>query len=378
MMAPRLMRDGTSRRRLPHPNSLGLWFDKIPVITDSPQGFQNTRWVDTGVPRIHPNFASCVFYLYKSMEDARAGSNAGGTGFFVAMPTDDLLGHHYGVTNWHVAVRDGFSVIRLNTSDGGVAFIDLDSSDWVFRQGGDDIAVVPLSIRDPSHKAFFLGSQFFLKEEDAAAIEFGPGDDVFMAGRFVDVDDQGENIPFLRFGHVSSPPIRCKQPTGYADGRCYCIDMHSRSGFSGSPVFGYRTPGSDLSWVVTREPVALGGSTCFLLGIHWGQFQENLRMESGGDGTTVRGASGMTLVIPAWKIMDVLNTPSLALAREQEEARRRGLDRRRVVPVAESHDGPGDDVAAAGFDDTLRAMLASPPSPHGSQGRAKRSRKDRS
>ncbi len=50
----------------------------------------------------------------------------------------------------------------------------------------------------------------------------------------------------------------------------YCVDMHSRSGFSGSPVFVYRTPGGDFS---EKGVINLSRFMMFL-GIHWGQFPE--------------------------------------------------------------------------------------------------------
>src|ERR1700730_13024370 len=110
--------------------------------------------------------------------------------------------------------------------------------------------------------------------------------------------------------------------------------MHSRNGFSGSPVFVYRTFGSDLS-----EPFGhafddfrldfanprflpksgrLKARTHFnFLGIHWRQFPEEWELKKGRskkearrkalitEGEYVKGMSGMTCVIPAWQILEV-------------------------------------------------------------------------
>jgi hypothetical protein len=139
--------------------------------------------------------------------------------------------------------------------------------------------------------------------------------------------------------------------------------MHSRSGFSGSPVFAYRTFGSDLTQVqfgepfdsielevdeLELEPSRLGsmtGGQSFsgrirgrsgrlmarnlfkFLGIHWGQFPElwelqdkkRLKKSRKGlilDGAYVDGLSGMTCVIPAWNILEVLDMPDLGKLRE--------------------------------------------------------------
>ena len=62
-----------------------------------------------------------VFFLYPSREDAERGTEFGGTGFLVAVPfTTGSYGlyHIHRVTNWHVAVSSGASVIRINRHDG--------------------------------------------------------------------------------------------------------------------------------------------------------------------------------------------------------------------------------------------------------------------
>jgi hypothetical protein len=350
-------------------SELGLRFNKIPVITHSSRGIPYTRWVDTGMPVVPKEFRDCVFYLYKSREDAEQHKPAGGTGFLVAIPTEDGLGHHYGVTNWHVAVRDGFSVIRLNTRSGGTEILEFDPSDWVFESKKNDVAIVPLDIRDSSQKAYFIGTQFFLTEENAGSEEIGPGENVFMVGRFMDIDDRAANNPLLRFGNISSQPIKMKQPTGYEDGECYCIDMHSRSGYSGSPVFAYRTSGDDLRWIVTGDPMVLAGNAlAVLLGIHWGQFTENLPIEKRRNTDSesansqykeyVKGLSGMTCVIPAWEIMNILNCETLMEQRKQVEImRKKKASPSFSEPIAESHD------SGISGDDILRTMLNTPHKP---------------
>src|SRR5205823_82762 len=68
-------------------------------------------------------------------------------------------------------------------------------------------------------------------------------------GLFVDHDGVTTNVPSARFGNISMLPNKnatIEQPTNYR-GESYVVDMHSRTGFSGSPVFVYRTFGSDLT-----------------------------------------------------------------------------------------------------------------------------------
>jgi hypothetical protein len=278
------------------------------------------------MPALAPEILYAVFFLYRDAEDARAGKNAGGTGFLLATPTEDKRGHHYGITNWHVAVKHGYSCIRINTTAGAPEILAFGPEEWFFEPGKDDVAVIPLDLRRPGLLVYFIGSQVAVTEASAQEARIGPGDDVFMIGKFVDIESRETSTPALRFGNISTPPIPTIQPTGF-DGASYCIDMHSRTGYSGSPVFIYRTPGSSLEWFVTGRPPDLGSSLCALLGIHWGQFPEELaikrrktrdrKSESLSERAYdeyIEGMSGMTCVIPAWRITALL-----------AEARVRGL-----------------------------------------------------
>jgi hypothetical protein len=245
------------------------------------------------MPRIPPRIIDSVFYLYARREDAEGGKNPGGTGFVVEYAPN--LFHrgrmYYGVTNWHVACDGGCSVIRLNRQDGGVEVIELGPEDWRFLPGRYDVAAVPLSVNETAS----IVTHIFAQEFD----RIGVGEDVFMLGLFVDHKGITTNIPSARFGNISmlpNPNATIEQPTGYR-GVSYVVDMHSRSGFSGSPVFTYRTFGSDLTESfghrfdhfeldpgVENSPRASGRLEAHqmfkFLGIHWAQFPETWELRN--------------------------------------------------------------------------------------------------
>jgi hypothetical protein len=59
-----------------------------------------------------------VFFLYPDEDFATRGVKAGGTGFFVTVPSEtypEQYHHVYAVTNWHVAVN-GSPIIRPTAS----------------------------------------------------------------------------------------------------------------------------------------------------------------------------------------------------------------------------------------------------------------------
>jgi hypothetical protein len=322
-----------------------LDFTWVTVVDRSSRGVPFERRIPTGMPKVPANIKDSAFYLFPTVEDAKRGSNFGGTGFAVIVPSRMHAkygrGFVYAVTNWHVAAQ-GSPVIRLNTKSGPPDIIDAGPEDWFF-DGKHDIAVLPIRIEHDIHKTTTLHSRMLMSREDVKSLEIGPGDDVFMVGRFMDHDGGAKNQPAFRFGNISLDPTPIQQSNSvFVD--AYCVDLHSRSGFSGSPVFVYRTPESDIS--ETRETqrmpdvnfrhVATTSQRMFLLlGIHFAQFPElwevtstgKLRHESTPEplltgNRFIKGLSGMTCVLPAWSIVDVLNMPSLR-ARRSEMTRQR-------------------------------------------------------
>lgn len=322
-------------------------FKRAPILAQSSIGRPFTRWVPIGMPQLgqYEQILETVFFLYASAADAAEGKKFGGTGFIIGRRTKgwpDKYHHMFAVTNWHVACRDGFSVIRLNTTDGKTEILDLGPEDWHFIPGKNDIAVTPIGLKD-HHQALALDENFFDKFPDDKD-RLGPGDDVFMIGRFVDYDGVQRNQPSVRFGHISMISVPIKQPTGYM-GQSIVLDMHSRTGYSGSPVFVYRTAGSVFA---PKGKIFTGGHYLGLLGIHWGQFPELWEIEADdrqrrGDeasliteGKYVRGLSGMTCVIPSAAIEEILQTPAIRAIMEQTEMAIKKRDGAASAPVAES------------------------------------------
>jgi hypothetical protein len=343
-------------------------FDRMDVPALSTAGTPYRRSVAVGMPRIPPEVLHSTFYLYPTVEAAKAGDKFGGSGFFVAYPTGipDAPSLIYAVTNWHVAVRDGFSVMRVNTHHGGVDIFDLDPSEWEFVPGGPDLAVLPhrkMGLRESIHRIVPLRLEMLLTRTEAVSLEINPGEDIFMIGRFVDHDGAASNVPSARFGNISVMPQEILQPTG---GRfeSFILDMHSRTGYSGSPVFVYRTFGSDLTTgsIHLQQMDILGSAMTspfdhfvMLLGLHWGQFPEQWEIKTKkkskryaeslldqANERYIEGMSGMTLAIPGWTIRDFLDMPKMVEEREEAVSELLALRDKHRGPVAESASPPAN------------------------------------
>lgn len=256
------------------------------------------------------------FFLYPDKESALTGAKFGGTGFLIAIPFKshpNYLHHIYGVTNAHVALGNKRSgVIRFNKKQGGTDIFETDESDWFSMPGEYDIAILPIDFLDPSiHKVEPINisindpRSFNLSDENIANWNINAGDDVFMVGRFVDFDGITTNQPSLRFGNISIMSANITSPLGYT-GRTLVLDMRSRTGYSGSPVFVYRTHGSIFA---KPDSIISGGHLLKLLGIHRGQFYDDKS-----------GPSGMSIIHPTSAIWEILNLPELVEMREKKES----------------------------------------------------------
>ena len=252
-------------------------------------------------------------------------------GSSVGIPSKEVPGANYiyAVSNWHVAVQGGFSVLRVTRTNGHSETFDLGPENWEFDvNAGHDVAVAPLRFGPHSEIKFSMAhvDGFATREQFKGEKCLGVGDDVFMVGRFVDHDGGPTNQPAARFGHVSIGPSLLMTAHGKL-AETICLDTNSRTGFSGSPVYVYRTMMSDLEQLM--DPKNLGTvpilkhPTMILLGVHTGQFPEwwDWRKDESGMVSRghVRGVSGMTTVAPAWAIRDLLDGPKLREERETIE-----------------------------------------------------------
>jgi hypothetical protein len=280
-----------------------------------------------------------VFFLYPSEDAAKRGKEAGGSGFLVSVPSatyPSQYHHIYAVTNWHVACQ-GSPVIRVNSAAGGAPIIfPYEVHEWTFIPNSHDVAVIRIDLNPSIHRVEAINfDSFALTSRDISDNQINAGEDAFMLGRFIDFDGREVNVPSMRFGNISIMRVTEKQPTGFI-GQSHVIDMHSRTGFSGSPVFVYRTTGSIFS---DAASLIGGGHMMRLLGILWGQYPEewtigerrNKQAEAGAlaaeqpkvvlDGKSVKGWSGMSLVAPAEAIGAVLNLPRLKAERDAIDAK---------------------------------------------------------
>jgi hypothetical protein len=330
------------------------------------------RQVPIGMPKLGDAIAQCAFFLYEKDPNASPDSQdflgPVGSGIIIGIQEDvshtASVSHFYAVTAAHVA-RTGGSIISVNTCDGKKRPIELDPCEWEANIPWEDIAIADITehlnlVQDTGDAISFVPIEAFLTEDIISAAEIGIGEEGFMLGLFGEHSGTASNLIAARFGNISllsdfDAPISRYDPGLKVTFKspCHVFDMHSRAGFSGSPVFVYRTVTNDFRDMVQRSvkqitklnksmSIAMRstgllnwnlGRFLLLLGIHVGQFQDQIKISKENseyaekksnqeinDGDIVRFPSSMTIVVPAWQILKLLETPTLKQKRDARMA----------------------------------------------------------
>ena len=147
-----------------------------------------------------------------------------------------------------------------------------------------------------------------------------------MAGRFINHQGIQKNTPSLRFGNISMMfPEPIPHPRGFLQ-ESFLVEMRSLSGYSGSPVIVYLPEMASFGDIVADTSFHMAVlDSAWLLGIVWGHTQwfENIlekdRETRISEEWTVATNSGISQVVPVWKIRDCLELKQLADEREASE-----------------------------------------------------------
>ena len=295
----------------------------------SKRGFPYQIWQRL-MPWIEPEVLECAVYLYPSEAAAEDGMRIGGSGFVVGVPIAEgnsamLL---CVVTNKHV-IDSGNMVVRVNTIDNHKDIIPLDGARWYLHPDGDDLAVCPVQFSS-LYKIKCIPLRLFLSKNTISKWEIGPGDDVYVVGRFVNHEGKQRNLPSVRFGNISQMP---SEPI-VIDGRpqeSFLVEARSISGYSGSPVFVYLPPAPmpNLNWtpegrkLIDEQGIRFSGVSPkrmnipmqlgpWLLGvdychIRWDEpIWSKLTEKPVNDDWFVKSNTGMMGVVPAWKLREII------------------------------------------------------------------------
>jgi hypothetical protein len=285
-------------------------------------------WRPDRVPRIADEMLQSVFYLYPDRASAAKGEAAGGTGFIVAYSSELAKSTYFlfAVSNKHVVADFGASVIRLNTVNGGTDIIECEPHEWYFTNQ-HDLAIIPIKVDLAKHRVKAVPLNEFITPDAISTYDIGPGDEVFMIGRFVKHDGKLINNPSVRFGNLSMMVDNIEHP-GLGTQESFAVEMRSMGGYSGSPVYVHPS-----AWNMNRRVTNIGGQHLFLLGVDWGHIVDHSEVQvkivstevlaKGPDRQVsyVAANTGMNGVVPAWRLAEMIKNNPWTEAVKNEEKR---------------------------------------------------------
>lgn len=274
--------------------------------------------------RIDSRILESIAFFFRSAEESQAGKSPVGTGFVLWIETpESRISHSYVVTNDHVRCKAPSHVRLPRFGEHPDHSEALEDVNWTPHAKGDDVAVYYLGCRDLKAASALAASKLLTHAQALEARYVGIGDECMMLGLFAPHPGTAKNRPVARFGNVSAvsgEPVFVKA-RGFKQ-ECFLVEMRSHGGFSGSPVF--LLPSLSLrstppSYDIERDET---------LGICCGHMEEPTRKVSvphpcaPGESLelTVGDNAGMALVVPAWKIQEVLDLPEVVAARRKAES----------------------------------------------------------
>jgi hypothetical protein len=272
--------------------------------------------------RIPDEVLECVVFLGAKDIDGRVRQL--GTGFLFGreIGIGDLEAR-YLATAKHVIEgilsisADATVYVRFNRSDGTSQVIPAAASAWMFDEDPNvDIAVATVSLDQPMFQSRIVPESLIATDDIIVSEEIGIGDDVFLTGLFVNHFGDKRNVPILRTGTISAmpgEPILVNTMGGLTYIDAYLVEARSIGGLSGSPVF-VRTDGM-------RGNTFIPGLRFWLLGIMRGHWDTKFQVEDAVVPNHLVGEAvnmGMSIVVPASKLIDITNHPTLLELRKQQ------------------------------------------------------------
>jgi hypothetical protein len=283
------------------------------------------------VVRIADDLRKCVVFIGTGDAPEHGGFRAIGTAFLLRYDS-----YGYLVTVRHTAdfFDDDPFLLRFNRMDGTADTVSVDvladGVSWHIHPDDDvDLAAMPLNSNFAALgiESLYLPDERLLNSEKLSAEDVGVGDLCYTIGLFRLMAGKLRNLPVVHTGNIAALASDEKVPvkawlrtdgTQYVEG--YLVETHALDGLSGSPVFvrpvaGWTGISLKAGGVV---PVHLPKSEPLLLGVWQSSWDvpPEVVMSTGR-----RLPLGIGVVVPAVKLIELLELPELRKGRDEYRQR---------------------------------------------------------
>ena len=260
--------------------------------------------------------------------------------------------HLYLVTAKHVAekLEDCPFVIGFNSKDGKKAVMDADDVRWYYHPTEPkavDAAVTPFGTAQyESLDLELIAEHQFATPDVIKESCIGIGDEIVAIGLFTRFSGAHQHFPIVRTGNLAMLPAERIPVKGFDPMEAYLVEGRSIGGLSGSPVWVRQTVNFGMKDDKGKFFPFSGLGHGYFLGLLHGHWEVPATFENTEGAEAVN--MGVSIVVPARKILEVINHPELVAMRKKRDAEITAI----TGPVADSAFGQKPEVqtTAEGFE----------------------------
>jgi hypothetical protein len=244
-----------------------------------------------------------------------------GTFFVVGVPGKYGNTFPHAVTAKHVAenVDGGPFYFGVNFKDNKAGWLDSDIKWWYHPT--EPNVYVAVTVMNPSERTDleYVPEAIFATEERIQRYNIGLGDEISVVGLFTNFVGTSKHFPVVRTGNIAMMPSD-KVPMEDGPMDVYLAEGRSIGGLSGSPVF--VRPTTRIVGLGNEEgpQMVFGVGGFHFLGLMRGHWDLPLGVHVGHAEAVNMGIS---IVVPAKKILETLYHPELVALRNEQDERRK-------------------------------------------------------
>lgn len=246
-----------------------------------------------------------------------------GTGFIVAMGDDQKGYLLYVVTAAHVAeqLEKEPWLFGMNDKQGGkITLKDGGKAKWFYHpteKANVDCAVTPFAPGMLQEYAVQpLPQAMFATEARIKKSNIGIGDDIHIVGLFTKFHGTVRHNPIVRSGCLAMMPTEPIPTEKYGLMESYLVEGRSIGGLSGSPVFVRETVHVQMFSADGTAHLS-GHGAFYLLGLMHGHWKVDVATTEQVEAVNM----GISQVLPAKKILEVLEQPALKELEKEVDGR---------------------------------------------------------
>jgi hypothetical protein len=252
----------------------------------------------------------------------------GGTAFLVAVPGDLNNAYLHLVTAQHVAemVEHGPFIVGMNNRQGAPVQLKGGGAKWFYHpteKDSVDVAVTPFAPNpNLDLDVEWIPEKLFALPDRIAEYGIGIGDEISVAGLFTRFHGASKHFPIVRTGNIAMMPTDKVPVKGFSNMDAYLAEGRSIGGLSGSPVFVRNSVQLPPTKSAKGDTLRfMGYGPLHFLGLMHGHWDLPPSFNKTEQAEAVN--MGISIIVPAKKILEVLYHPELVQMRKKFDAKRR-------------------------------------------------------